>query len=171
MKCVKRQRIFETNSSSVHVIAISTDGYGRLPSNLKFKLGEFGWENRRLDTDFERASYLWTAIVYKCRKWDSLKSTDEIPEAQEAKNFIKDTLERVDVEAEFEEPTNDDYYIDHGVSELSDFLEDVLQDEDRLLRYLFSGQSVVVTGNDNSDETPDSYDFDSNDFEVYEKGN
>lgn len=42
----------------------------------------------------------------------------------------------------------DDGYIDHG-SELTDFVDELLNDEDKLVRFLSRG--LVFTGNDNSD--------------------
>ena len=41
-------------------------------------------------------------------------------------------------------------YVDHA-NELEEFLDAVCKDEDKLVRFLFSGFSFIITGNDNDD--------------------
>ena len=69
---------------------------------------------------------------------------------------IKQILNKNNIAYTFAEPRKDRYgydhgYVDHG-GELNEFISDVCNDEDRLLRYLFSNESFIITGNDNDDE-------------------
>lgn len=140
MKRQIRSSVFETNSSSIHSIAIS-----KAPvvagKYISFGIGEFGWENNTADT----ADYLYTAIL-------------EQNNSSELLNKLKDILDKHSIEYKFEEPRYvkssygeylDYGYIDHGY-ELGEFLDAVLNNEDLLMRYLF-GDSTVYTGNDNQE--------------------
>ena len=145
MKKQIRSSVFETNSSSTHSIAISKAPVV-IGKNIRFNIGEFGWENGCADT----ADYLYTAIL-------------EQDNSNELLNKLKKILDRYSIEYVFEEPkyqTSYDGkhtwmtygYIDHGY-ELKDFLDAILSNEDLLMRYLF-GYSAVYTGNDNQDSSP-----------------
>lgn len=157
MKRIVRKGVFESNSSSTHAICIATEGKLCLQPSLHFELDEFGWEWNSLSFPEEKASYLFTAIVHTNE--DDSRINLPINEWHEIQ-WIKEVLERHEVEATFQDPTwkklefSDGYYlgygyIDHGY-ELKDFLEDILSDEDMLMKYLFASGSYVQTGNDNS---------------------
>lgn len=142
-----RSGVFETNSSSTHSICISTDNTDEMdfPEALHFRLDEFGWEWNRLDTVESKAAYLYAALIDTCKQ-------DELAEKTA---WIMDTLAKHGVECVFDIP-NRGYYryrvgIDHGYN-LADFVKAVMHSERRLLRYLFSPNSFVLTGNDNDDE-------------------
>jgi hypothetical protein len=141
-----RKGIFETNSSSTHSICVSKNNDYKIPSSLKFEVGEYGWQNEFLYDSEELASYLYTAIyeVYENR------------EIEDFKNYIYEVLGKHDCEAEFVEPEVGEWglkegYIDHCY-ETKDFLEAVRHSEKRLLRFLFSPESFILLGN-NNDET------------------
>ena len=56
-----------------------------------------------------------------------------------------------------------------SIRELGSFLDAICEDEDSLMRFLFSDLSFIITGNDNDDEDVDinvSYAYDE-----YYKGN
>ena len=150
MKRQIRSSVFETNSSSTHSIAIS-----KAPvvagKHISFGIGEFGWENGIADT----ADYLYTAIL-------------EQRNPSELLDKLKEILNKHSIEYKFEEPRYEksaygdyeylDYgYIDHAY-ELGEFLDEVLNNEDLLMRYLF-GNSTVYTGNDNQDSDPSGCDI------------
>lgn len=179
MKQIRRS-LFETNSSSTHAITIANnsedDFKNNLPKVLELELGEFGWEYDRYQTIFERASYLFTAIVYN--GW-----------VEEYMPKLVDTLKKWDVEVEYpklkrvqseydknyyywviESKPDEYFYIDHG-GELKDFLEDIFNDETLLMNYLFSPESFIATGNDNSDEGLDDDTSATNILYDYYKGN
>lgn len=163
-----RKNVFETNSSSTHSICVTKNNI--LDSKVDyvaFGIGEFGWECDTLTTLYSKASYLYTAILTNDNREDLL-------------NKVKKILDENKISYDFEEPqfhsweynniehiSLDNGYIDHS-NELDDFLE-ICKDEDKLMKFLFSSQSFVVTGNDNDDR-----DVDINvnyDHEEYYKGN
>lgn len=142
-----RNGVFETNSSSTHSIAIprSCD-----KSNyISFHIGEFGWGWEEVDP----ADYFYTAIY---------ETSETKEEVKEKINKLKDILNTYGIEYHFgkanahawrSDYTNKDYYslddgyIDHGY-ELKDFVNELLHDDEKLVRFLSRG--LVFTGNDNS---------------------
>lgn len=143
-----RYGVFESNSSSTHSIAIpkSCDNV----NYISFRIGEFGWEWREADP----ADYFYTAIY---------ETSDSASEVEEKIERLKNILDSHGIEYRFGEVEyhihhsdydNKDYlsldygYIDHGY-ELTDFVDELLNDGDKLVRLLSMG--FVFTGNDNSD--------------------
>lgn len=143
-----RNGVFETNSSSTHSIAIP-----RSCNNINyisFHISEFGWEWEEANP----ADYFYTAIY---------ETSESVHEVEEKTERLKDILNSYGIEYHFGEAkthiwhndyNNKDYlsldsgYIDHG-SELTDFVDELLNDGDKLVRFLSRG--LVFTGNDNSD--------------------
>lgn len=169
MKRQIRRGCFETNSSSTHAICIATNKVNEdsFPDSVNFNHGEFGWESE-IYTDVEsRASYLYQAICDLCYE-DKVKKSEYI-------NQIYEILGKHGIECSFDQNDKDEDgwtngYIDHGYK-TGEFVNAVMNNENRLLRYLF-GESKVITGNDNSDwffDYMDSHDF--SDYDVYRKGN
>lgn len=143
-----RNGVFETNSSSTHSIAIpkSCDNI----NYISFNIDEFGWEWREANP----ADYFYTAIYTTSYTKD---------EAEEKIEKLKDILNSHGINYRFgraethiwhSDYDNKDYlcldngYIDHG-DELRDFVDELLNDGDKLVRFLSMG--FVFTGNDNSD--------------------
>lgn len=189
MKRQIRRGVFETNSSSTHAICITKDNMYQIEKHIDFRFGEYGWEYREYDTPHEKASYLITAIFsyskdYADKYWERLKS---ILDSKGITYSIKLPAVKYDDALDCSNYYDLGYcYIDH-VGETSEFVEAVLADPDRLMRYLF-GDSFIVTGNDNSDgyddrmytrEGESKYGYyiygdlkpEFDDYEVYEKGN
>ena len=141
MKKQIRQGVFETNSSSTHSICIAKEAELIIPKELHFEFGEFGWEFRTLQSVEEKASYLYTG----------LKDNDRLDDF----NNIVETLKNKGIEVTFEEQTGknswDNGYIDHS-DELGKFLNDICIDSEKLMKFLFSPLSFILTGNDNIDE-------------------
>ena len=142
-----RNGVFETNSSSTHSIAIpkSCDNI----NYISFNIDEFGWEWREADP----ADYFYTAI------YETSNSTSEVEEKIEKLKNILDSrgigyrFGEVEYHIWHSDYANEDYlsldygYIDHG-NELTDFVDELLNDGDKLVRFLSMG--FVFTGNDNS---------------------
>lgn len=137
MKKQIRKSVFETNSSSTHSVCISNTADLILPNDIEFKFGEFGWEYDRLSSIAEKASYLYTALY----AFNDLDYIDE----------LKQIFINKGISSTFEDP-NGIYcgYIDHNYG-LSDFLENIKNDENKLFQFLFSPLSFVLTGNDNNE--------------------
>ena len=187
MKRQIRQGVFETNSSSTHAICISKDhdtSKLKLPDSVSFDHGEFGWECRKLRHIWEKASYLYEAILGTyCENG-----------AEEKLEHIKEVLNKHSIECDFEPCFDkywDDGYIDHvGQDDMPEWLESMINDEDALLTYLF-GDAFIVTGNDNGDDFSDTmyepvgevdtdygswteyggYKKEYDDYDIYYKGN
>lgn len=162
MKYTIRNNVFETNSSSIHVIAIGKEYDEKdVPDHIYFELGQFGWEVDTYKDITSRASYLYTAICYN----------DSYIEAQEDYiDYISETLGEQGITCEFEDPSEHEFfYIDH-VEDLHDWLEDLRDDKSKLLMYLLSPDSEIRTGNDNGDSEPETDDLENNDnVELYWK--
>lgn len=166
-----RKGLFETNSSSTHAICIGKNNHNlEIPSELTFQVGEFGWENEVYGDTTTLASYLYTALT---GYYSGKELTKYI-------NHIYTLLGHNGCKATFIEPSVDEWgfadgCIDHS-EELGDFLNKVLSSDKALLRYLFSPDSFIVTGNDNDDwwydYMEDFYKSQNNDnVEAFEKWN
>ena len=177
MKRQIRRSVFETNSSSTHAICISKEKLNKddFPKFVPFTHGEYGWEFAVYGDTWTKASYLYEAI-FACYY------NNEI-EIQNKCSKIAEMLDKYDIHCGFAQTKDTKWgngYIDHG-GETIDFVEAVLEDEQKLLSYLF-GDSFVVTGNDNGDSFTDYMYEDNGDYnyslkpefskyEIYEKWN
>jgi hypothetical protein len=147
-----RNNVFETNSSSTHSICIAKDIKYDLPSSIYFEFGEFGWEEDRLSTNHEKASYLYTAIM----NYGNPKDMDNIVGILE-QNGVEVTCEPIKSEDNW-----GDGYVDHGCN-LGEFMHSVCNSEEKMFSFLFSDLSFVLTGNDNNQTDVDikvSYEHD-----------
>lgn len=144
----ERRCVFETNSSSTHSVCITTERRTELvyPEKLVFRCKDFGWKYQCLTTPEEKAAYLYASIL-------SLQSRKD---AENSKNKIFAILSEIGIECEFEQAKYfgsgwcENAYVDHaGEDEHLDFVTRVLNNRGRLLRYLLSSESFVLTGNDN----------------------
>ena len=170
-----RQGVWETNSSSVHAIAIARNDesfLNSLPDKLFFGAGEFGWEFNRYSDLEDKAAYLYTAIV-------SNSMVDElVPKIKEilGKWGINCEFARTEKKEGWNNATYDDFsdlegYIDHGY-ELKEFIKNICSNEVLLMTFLFSDESFVATGNDNDDmDLMDSKTDAKEILYVYDKGN
>lgn len=145
MKRQIRSSVFETNSSSTHSIAIPYNC--DISDNMSFRTDDFGWSFDVVDP----ADYFYTAIY---------ETSETEAEANEKIERLKNILDKNGVHYHFRKPKShvstydnvdyfylDDGYIDHGY-ELRDFVDELMNDESKLLRFLSGG--LVFTGNDNS---------------------
>ena len=169
MKRQIRKSCFETNSSSTHAICITKRKADKdnFPDSVEFNHDEFGWEFEVYEDVRNKAAYLYQAISDLCYE-DNKKKSEYI-------NQIYDTLGKYGIECSFDTNDKDENgwsvgYIDHG-NDTKDFVNAVMNNENRLLRYLF-GESKVITGNDNGYIFGDYMkEHDFSDYEVYYKGN
>ena len=124
-----RRGIFETNSSSVHAIAIvkskqelnsyyygeySDQKYGDYSYKGKFlviKPGCFGWENKRLVTPEDKASYLMTTAMLLGR-FDELR--EKLSTWFKEKN-IKFRFKDTPKELKFDDPNDERYNLEYYV--------------------------------------------------------
>ena len=156
-----RQGVFETNSSSTHAISIAKFSETLcIPETVRFTHDhEFGWE-QAIYNDYEnKAAYLWVAV---CSQYDGPEDEDRL---LEIKIKITDILTNAGVKSVIFQEAN--YvtsqwnaertyldiggYIDH-TEDLDGWIDDLLDEPELLLGYLFNPDSQVETGNDNDDE-------------------
>lgn len=187
-----RSNVFETNSSSTHSIAIPKNC--EATNFISFHIGEFGWDWEEVDP----SDYFYTAIYETSSTEEELKEKlDKLSKILESRG-ISYKLCPAKYHTSMYDGTYylslDDGYIDHGGA-LSEFVDDLLNDGDKLVRFLSRG--LVFTGNDNSypeewcfierdQEYLDKYDWktetrskiknpyympDHNDYDWYRKGN
>lgn len=148
MKRQIRSSVFETNSSSTHSIAVPKNCSAT--NYVSFHTDEFGWSFGEADA----ADYFYTAI------YETSYTKEELNEKLER---LKNILDEYGVDYDLREPAthiwHDDYenkdylclddgYIDHA-GELKDFVNELLDNGDKLVRFISRG--LVFTGNDNSD--------------------
>lgn len=145
MKMSVRKGTWETNSSSTHALCIKKTMPEKLPTEVYFSLGEFGWEQEIRNDYSTKAAYLHTAIYDMCyedrRMYETLKQE------------ISKILTSYGVKAEWKEVetmSDYNYYIDHS-TELDDFVSDLLKNPELLIEWLFNSESLLVTDNDNSE--------------------
>ena len=157
MKRQIRLRVFETNSSSLHSITVSARQPDEHPDSIHFECGEFGWETETYTHFMDKASYLWTAVVHIFGEWVGEKEGYyklEGKEYEEVREKIRKAcidfgVKNVTFQETFRKVGFSDNggYIDHTPDR--DFVDELVNNEDRLQRYLFSDDSCVATGNDN----------------------
>lgn len=147
-----RKGTFETNSSSTHSICISKE-YVEPGDFISFHLGNFGWADDKVSA----ADYLYTAIL-------------TMDDWEEKLDRLKSILDDYGVKYDFEKPKLNHYDCGHGLEgyylengsidhacEVWPFVDEVLSDEDLLMRLLF-GDSFVYTGSDNCyEDNPKCY--------------
>lgn len=165
-----RFSVFETNSSSVHSLCISKKPWVPPKKRVEFYVGNYGWGFGSANP----VSYLYTAIINN----------------PEAIDRLKKILDKHGIKYHFQPKDNNDLWLGiDGCDEAEWIAEHILKDEDQTLRFLFSPESIVYTGNDNSRSdgrcfaaNPERYDYnekkrvpnpyhDSDNFEYYMKGN
>ena len=140
-----RQGMFETNSSSSHVLVINTrelEDSELDPDILPGKVGwgSYGWEWVRYDTPSEKLEYLWTAIL-------NLDS-DIIDFWKERLEDVVGLPEGTDFDTDF---SYTDCYIDH-ISDLRPFLERLKNSDSLLRKFILGNDSYILTGNDGGEE-------------------
>ena len=148
--------IFETNSSSVHAIYIANtfpEDSAISKGTLQFKNESFQTEQKIYRDVQSKTNYLYGALLDV--------ADGDVEKEKEYLDKLKSELDILGITYEFEPVTGDWWYghIDHGKN-CKEFLEAVLNDSDKLMRYLFNGSSQIRVAYDN--------DYDWTDF-VYEK--
>lgn len=164
-KRVIRYNIWESNSSSSHTVSVSMESSINIPKvnpdeKITMSFGEFGWEWETYYDIWDKLQYALEMVYETEVPWD-LKSSNDYDEVLEAfyetegfkdiNEVIKDELNCSGIEMELNYDAWYPFgYIDHQSFEdygcLQDFLNDYGVD---LYRFLFDGNVVLRTGNDN----------------------
>lgn len=171
---VIRNSFFETNSSSIHTIAICKTDKLSIPNSVSIKCSKYGWESNKFYTTEDKLNYLMTALV-------ELRDKGAISQSEYCTYFktIINLLEKFSVEYVFEASLN--YGID-SIFQLYSFIIGLFKDNNKLIHFLFNKNSIIITASDeeefNEFVTEDNFtNFLENDFinigdyEVYVKDN
>jgi len=139
----ERINTFETNSSSTHAICITKErNIIVLPDKINFKLTDYGREFQVLREVDEKASFLYTAIMYLnyCNDPDIISINDFYAMFDEINcNFIND---------------GERHYID-GINIIAPVIKRICRNKNKLYRFLFHYNSFIIIG---SDERSTDYD-------------
>lgn len=179
MKIQIRKSCFETNSSSMHAIVVTSKApkteYLEYDS-IEFETGEFGWGHITYYDTYHKASYLWTCIINAFiisvddegthKGWNGediqnshleldINNPEYIKRKEAIKNAcihagIKDDPWNIRFQEKFEKTSYgalETGYIDHDPG--LKFADQLIFNEDRLMRYLFNDSSTITTWNDN----------------------
>lgn len=137
------------------------------PEILVFACKEYGRLPDKLKTPQSKAAYLYASIL----------SLYDRNKTEKAKTWIMDRLAEVGVECVFDRPEFSGSWcmnagVDHpGEDDHAKFVENVLRSKGRLLRYLFSDKSFVITSGDEiEDDRIENLHVDYK-HETYYKGN
>ena len=114
---------------------------------INFSIGKFGWEFNELTTPREKASYFYTAACSLLER-DIL---DEIGNKLLNYGIGAYSTNRAAFKLDGEYTWLENGYIDH-VEELENWVNDLMNDIDKLIRFIFNDESFVITGNDNCDD-------------------
>ena len=171
-----RNGTFETNSSSVHTLVIGNEKPHIQP--MDFETDEYGCEHNVISDPKGRAKYFYTALLeYHPLSERSLhyllpdgywRDRDVNTDTEYAIEITRCMLPtEIHDKCLFSDGLGVWDGIDH-TDELRDLIEDFAKHPDKFLRFIFSDDSCIYTGNDNEEEC---YEIDAGDREVYEKGN
>ena len=150
-----RKNVFETNSSSSHSLTMSQVDIAPQPfaddilrkGSITLSKNEYGWEYYRYYDPIGKAEYLMTQLFEGDTPSGSPSSTArEMREENDRFDMLCRVIEEHTGVAVYVEP-NSSGYIDH--QSVGHCLE-AFESEETLKKFLFSPESYIQTGNDNS---------------------
>lgn len=136
-----RDDIFETNSSSTHVIVVKSRTRDKRPIKVNPAwYGEFGWEWDKWYSIEDKLAYMVRCLV--CYDYDENTLEERI-------NPIQERLHSLGID--FEIPTYEEYengYVDHA-DWYQEEIKNIYNDDEELLDFLLGENSCIIGGNDN----------------------
>ena len=136
-----RNDIFETNSSSTHVIVVKSRTRDKRPIKVNPAwYGEFGWEWDKWYSIEDKLAYMVRCLV--CYDYDENTLEERI-------NPIQERLHNLGID--FETPTYEEYkngYVDHE-DWYQEEIKNIYDDDEELLDFLLGEYSYIEGGNDN----------------------
>ena len=148
-----RRSIFETNSSSVHILVIPKDADIVIPSKVYLEGGEYGWKNEIVS---DTINYVYQACL---DRGDA--------EVEKFVLYLMDKGIDVDYHGYDQKKFINDGWIDH-TGELP--LKQLFGSKKMLDRFLFGG-GFVQTGTDNSKNPPSEANYNHKIYDTIKKGN
>lgn len=164
MKTVIRKGVFETNSSSMHSIALQGRGnaLNKYDRPIWGQFGEFGWGYETYNNPSGKLSYALTAIQYKDRKIGRRLSDDKLYDrVLKSKYFLwlnEMVRDFTGYDIEMEEGSGEYYscgYIDHqsiedGDATIDPFWSDDEEEFKELMKdFIFNEKWYLIIDNDN----------------------
>lgn len=166
MKVIRR-KVFETNSSSTHAIAITKSNENlESPGHLSLEYdGEYGWSFRVVNDLDNKFTYLAIAAAYienishEGERDEFFKTLGELNGREFEIRYFLWKLSKLGfsfgkreekIVKKLTDENSYDYYIDHCGEAVGLYLK-MVDDEDMLKRFLLSSDSFITMGNDNSD--------------------
>ena len=163
-----RNKVFETNSSSTHAIAITKSNENLVnPGYISLEYdGEYGWSTRVVNDLDNKFTYLAIIAAYiedishNGDREEFFKVPGDIKAREFEIRYFLWKLKKLgfsfgDREDKIVKKLTDensyDYYIDHCGEAVGLYL-DLVDNDDKLKRFLLSSDSFITMGNDN-DET------------------
>jgi len=152
MKTVIRRSVFETNSSSMHSLAmVGKDRMGiyKFGKSVTVSSDEYGWSGDNLSSPLEKLNYIATMIQYK-------DSSEEIAESrffQWLSEMFKDYTGSELVYEPYDK--NDEWYKDGYIDHQStDILDDVWSEnkeefKNNMRDIVFNDKYFIIIDNDN----------------------
>ena len=153
-----RKRVFETNSSSSHSLTVAPGDLVSQPfpdsvlrsGELSVRVNEYGWEWYRYYSPAHKISYLLTQITS-----GDLPDEDDLEEGESLTDALRARYEKFNTLCNVVKAhtgvnilvVKSSGYVDHESVGLG---MDLFGDEEKLKQFLFSKDSYVETGNDNS---------------------
>lgn len=144
-----RNKVFETNSSSCHALVVPNSSENlEEPEELHLAYnGEYGWGPEVLTSQRDKFTYLGI-LAAEIQQQDVVKEIDNYFETLESLGFTigdfdddKESMKKKLLESY-------DYYIDHGNEGVSIYKE-LIENTDKLKRFILSPKSFITIGNDN----------------------
>lgn len=145
-----RKAIFETNSSSTHVLSITSCAMDKMKIPKKLHINTdagFGWEHSTHYYPNAKISYIY-AVICNCNNYEEL--------------YIRLEALLSVVDCKLIKTGENDGYVDHGYDAI-EFVKMLLDNPDKLYAFLFNDESFIETGNDNCDILTDKYPYDPDD--------
>jgi len=159
-----RKSTFETNSSSTHslVITESCDLIEQPFGNNKdvdLYLGEFGWAYEKYNSAYDKLSYMMTVFAQCIENQEDVQFSEMGESLLEfmcdKSPLVKDLVEIVEdftgCKLHLSGVRNSYFYVDHQSSDLvfDELVRGGNWDVDRVHRFLFNRESMLITDNDN----------------------
>lgn len=157
-----RQGVFESNSSSTHSITLDLSYENKdIPDDafIFIHAGKFGWEFKKFNDFYTKASYLWTiSHAFSCQDendWFSQK----YPELSDKMKKLKTNLKVLEEQHNlgFLTPSESEYcYVDHGVDHWANMVNcyPQLDSPEGIWEFLTNCSYWVFLGNDNEEAPP-----------------
>lgn len=153
-----RRKVFETNSSSMHSIAVVGENNREKPFSygevVYVSGGEYGWGPDVLTGPMDKLNYIFTSLFQHSDNYDDIMDSVEF---EILKKVVKDYTGAelvIDIDGELDCLLCG--YIDH---QSQGMLNGLIENEDNLKEFIFNDKYEIIIDNDNSLYYVDNYNY------------